>query len=266
MMSSSCFANLRVIVVVPTYNERESLPRLVTKLLALPTDRLSVLVVDDNSPDGTGALAEELSRNTAGRVQVLHRPEKEGLGRAYAAGMAQALAAGAEVVVQMDADGSHPVSAIPRMATALAMNSAAVAVGSRYVDGGGVDELWPWHRRMLSAGANVYVRRVLGLSVHDATAGFKAWKAEALRVIEPATALSGGYSFQVEMAHRVAVMGFISVEVPIHFAERTEGTSKMSLGVQAESLLMPWRLRRSQWRPLLMTEQIGPGAETGTAA
>ncbi|HWC24604.1 MAG TPA: polyprenol monophosphomannose synthase [Flexivirga sp.] len=256
MMPLSCLANHRVIVVVPTYNERDSLPQLVTNLLALPTDRLSVLVVDDNSPDGTGALADELSHSTAGRVQVLHRQGKEGLGRAYAAGMAEALAAGAEVVVQMDADGSHPVSAIDPMVTALAMNSAAVAVGSRYVEGGSIDELWPWHRRVLSAGANAYVRRVLDLPVHDATAGFKAWKAEALRVIDPGSVMSGGYSFQVEMAHRVTVAGLISVEVPIHFVERTEGTSKMSLGVQAESLLMPWRLRRSKWRPHFAREQL----------
>lgn len=238
-----------VVVVVPTYNERESLPQLVTELLALPTTRLSVLVVDDNSPDGTGELADSLSASTNGRVQVLHRPGKDGLGRAYAAGMSQALATGADVIVQMDADGSHPVEAIPRMVSALCSNSAVVAVGSRYVTGGSVDERWPWHRRMLSAGANAYVRRVLELPVHDATAGFKAWKAEALRVIEPETAMSGGYSFQVEMAHRVTVLGLISLEVPIHFVDRAEGTSKMSLGVQLESALMPWRLRRSGWRP-----------------
>lgn len=245
-------------VVVPTYNERESLPHLVDKLLALPTTQLSILVVDDNSPDGTGDVADSLAVSTKGRVQVLHRPGKDGLGRAYAAGMSQALAGGAEIVVQMDADGSHPVEAIPRMVSELVSNSAVVAVGSRYVAGGSVDDQWPWHRRMLSAGANRYVRRVLRLQVHDATAGFKAWKAEALRLLEPETALSGGYSFQVEMAHRLTLMGFISLEVPIHFVDRTDGTSKMSLGVQLESVLMPWRLRRSVWRPRVVPSNI-PG-------
>ncbi len=246
--ASSALARRRVVVVVPTYNERESLPVLVRKLLALPTARLSVLVVDDNSPDGTGALADELARFTDGRVSVLHRRVKEGLGRAYAAGMTRALEMGADVVIQMDADGSHPVSAIEPMVAALTANHAAVAVGSRYVEGGGVDAAWPWHRRLLSSGANAYVRGVLGLTVHDATAGFKAWDARALQIVEPDTVLSNGYSFQVELAHRVVTAGLTSVEVPIHFVDRTEGRSKMSLGVQLESLMMPWRLRRSSWR------------------
>ncbi|GGB31335.1 hypothetical protein GCM10011492_22460 [Flexivirga endophytica] len=241
-------------VVVPTYNERESLPWLLADLLALPTDRLEVLVVDDNSPDGTGELAEEFSRASGGRVRVLHRAGKEGLGRAYAAGMTEALAAGAAVVVQMDADGSHPVEAIERMLTALRASSAAVAVGSRYVAGGSVDADWPWHRRVLSSGANAYVRGVLGLSVQDATAGFKAWDAHALRSLEPDTVMSNGYSFQVELAHRATVAGLRSVEVPIHFVDRTEGRSKMSLGVQAESFLMPWRLRRTRWRPTVVVD------------
>lgn len=258
-MESPCLQNQYVIVVVPTYNESESLPGLVRELLALPTDRLEVLVVDDNSPDGTGELAEDLARSTQGRVRVLHRPGKEGLGRAYAAGMAHALACGADVVVQMDADGSHPVTAIEPMVAALGEHAAAVAVGSRYVRGGSVDERWPWHRRMLSAGANAYVRRVLGLSVQDATAGFKAWDAEVLRLLEPETVMSNGYSFQVEMAQRVTTAGLRSVEVPIHFVDRTEGTSKMSLGVQVEALAMPWRLRRARWSP-------GPATEDSTVA
>ena len=256
MMPPSGLQDLQVVVIVPTYNERDNLPRLIGDLLALPTEQLGVLVVDDNSPDGTGDLADEFAQATEGRVQVLHRAGKEGLGRAYAAGMASALSTGVEVVVQMDADGSHPVEAIDRLVTALTANRAAVAVGSRYISGAGVDADWPWHRRMLSAGANSYVRTVLGLSVRDATAGFKAWDVDALRAIEPETVLSNGYSFQVELAHRVTRAGLRSVEVPIHFTDRTEGTSKMSLGVQAESLLMPWRLRRSQWRPQVAIDQV----------
>ncbi|MFC6704895.1 polyprenol monophosphomannose synthase [Flexivirga alba] len=256
MMPPSGLENIQVVVIVPTYNERDNLRRLLCGLLALPSERLGVLVVDDNSPDGTGDLADEFAQATEGRVQVLHRPGKEGLGRAYAAGMAWALSTCAEVVVQMDADGSHPIEAIQPMVTALTANHAAVAVGSRYVAGGGVDADWPWHRRMLSAGANSYVRSVLGLSVRDATAGFKAWDAAALRVLQPETVLSNGYSFQVELAHRVTLAGMRSVEVPIHFTDRTEGTSKMSLGVQAESLMMPWRLRKSQWRPAVAASQV----------
>lgn len=248
MEKSSALSKRHVVVVVPTYNERETLPQLVSKLLAFSGSQLDILVVDDNSPDGTGELADALSQSTGGRMSVLHRPGKEGLGRAYAAGLARALEMGAEVVIQMDADGSHPVAAIEPMVAALEANRAAVAVGSRYVDGGSVDADWPWHRRALSYGANAYVRGVLGLPVRDATAGFKAWDADALRVVEPQTVLSTGYSFQVELAHRVATAGLTSVEVPIHFVDRAEGVSKMSFGVQAESFLMPWRLRRAHWR------------------
>lgn len=256
MMPWSYLDSRQVAVIVPTYNERENLTRLIHGLLALPTERLGVLVVDDDSPDGTGEIADGLARLSEGRVHVLHRDGKEGLGRAYAAGMAWALSTCAEVIVQMDADGSHPIAAIEPMVAALSSNRAAVAVGSRYAAGGGVDADWPRYRRALSTGANGYVRSVLGLSVRDATAGFKAWDADALRAVEPETVLSNGYSFQVELAYRVTVAGLRSVEVPIHFADRTEGKSKMSLGVQAESLLMPWRLRRSQWRPHLAADQV----------
>lgn len=248
-----------VIVVIPTYNELESLPGTVQRLLSLPTDRLDVLVVDDNSPDGTGQLAEELSLASNHRVQVLHRAAKEGLGRAYAAGLTEALARGADVVVQMDADGSHPAEAIPAMVAALATNYAAVAVGSRYVAGGRADWGVRWHRWLLSTGANTYVRQVLRLPTRDLTAGFKAWDASALRLLDPASADSSGYSFQVEMAYRVGLAGLRSVEVPIHFTDRKEGRSKMSLSDQLESLAMPWRLRRSTWRP-----QRAPQAHSAT--
>lgn len=260
MNDSSALSDHRVVVVVPTYNEVESLPRLVSQLLELPTSRLEVLVVDDNSPDGTGEVADDLAFITNGRVSVLHREGKDGLGRAYAAGMTRALEMGADVVIQMDADGSHPVTAIEPMVAALEANHAAVAVGSRYVEGGSVDAGWPWHRRVLSSGANAYVRTVLGLPVRDATAGFKAWNAAALRLLEPETVLSNGYSFQVELAHRVAMTGLTSVEVPIHFVDRTEGMSKMSLGVQVESMMMPWRLRKSQWRALPVAARLSAAA------
>ncbi|WP_432991573.1 polyprenol monophosphomannose synthase [Dactylosporangium sp. CA-233914] len=233
----------KVTVVVPTYNERDNLPELVAQLTALPLPNLHVLVVDDNSPDGTGEVADKLAIESPQTVAVLHRTAKDGLGRAYVAGMSRALEDGADVVIQMDADLSHPSSAIPAMVDALADETVAVVLGSRYVPGGRVAGDWAWHRKALSAWANFYVDTILRLGVRDATAGFKAWRAEALRGIDISSIRSNGYSFQVEMNYRVARQGLRIVEVPIHFAERTEGASKMSLRVQLESAMMPWKLR-----------------------
>lgn len=233
----------KVTVVSPTYDERENLPLLVDALTALGLDGLSLLVVDDNSPDGTGELAEELARTSALPISVLHRTVKDGLGRAYVAGMTRAIADGADIVVQMDADLSHPASVIPTMVETLQTTDAAVVIGSRYVPGGSVSDEWAWHRKLLSAGANRYVNAILGLKVRDATAGFKAWKADTLRAIDLATIESGGYSFQVEMNYRVVKRGMRIAEVPIRFEERAEGASKMTLAVQLESAKMPWKLR-----------------------
>lgn len=233
----------RVTVVVPTYNERENLPRLAVELAGLEVPNLHLLVVDDDSPDGTGRVAEDLSDDAALDVAVLHRTVKDGLGRAYVAGMQRALDEGADVVIQMDADLSHPVSAVPAMLAELERSDAAVVLGSRYVPGGSVADEWAWHRKLLSRGANRYVDTILRLGVRDATAGFKAWRAETLRAIDLSTVESNGYSFQVEMNHRVVRRGLRIAEVPIRFEERTEGASKMTLAVQWESALMPWRLR-----------------------
>ncbi|NUT33493.1 MAG: polyprenol monophosphomannose synthase [Hamadaea sp.] len=233
----------KVTVVVPTYNERDNLPRLVELLAATGVAGLHVLVVDDNSPDGTGEVAEKLSVEAPIPVGVLHRTAKDGLGRAYVAGMTRALAEDADVVVQMDADLSHPTSAIPEMLAKLATTDAAVVLGSRYVVGGAVAAEWPWHRKALSAWANFYVNAILRLGVKDATAGFKAWRAETLRAIDVASVQSNGYAFQVEMNYRVVRRGLRIDEVPIRFEERNDGVSKMSLGVQIESALVPWRLR-----------------------
>ncbi|GAA3887523.1 polyprenol monophosphomannose synthase [Saccharothrix violaceirubra] len=227
----------KVVVVVPTYNERENLPVLVGQLLALD---VHVLVVDDNSPDGTGEVADKLVADAPGRVGVLHRTAKDGLGRAYVAGMTRALDEGADVVIQMDADLSHPVSVIPLMVSTVLESD--VVLGSRYVTGGSTAAEWPWHRKALSAWANFYVNAVLRLGVRDATAGFKAWRASALRAIDLGSVRSNGYSFQVEMNHRAVRAGLRIAEVPIRFEERTEGASKMSLGVQVESALTPWKL------------------------
>jgi dolichol-phosphate mannosyltransferase len=236
-------ATPRVVVVTPTYNERENLPILAGQLADLQIPGLQLLVVDDNSPDGTGQVADELAREHPERVAVLHRTAKEGLGRAYVAGIDKALADGAEVIIQMDADLSHPVSVIPEMLRLLETTGAGVVLGSRYVKGGSAAGEWAWYRRLLSAWANLYVNIILRLHVKDATAGFKAWRAETLRRIDIDSIRSNGYAFQVEMNYRTIRKGIRIVETPIRFSERNEGASKMTLAVQVESALMPWRLR-----------------------
>ncbi|MFD8481689.1 polyprenol monophosphomannose synthase [Kitasatospora sp. NPDC059673] len=236
-------AHPKVVVVVPTYNERENLPILVGRLGELGMPNLHVLVVDDNSPDGTGDVADKLGAESGGTLTVLHRTDKDGLGRAYIAGMTQALENGADIVIQMDADLSHPHTAIPAMVEKLTTTDASVVLGSRYVPGGSTASEWPWHRKALSAWANFYVNAILHLKVKDATAGFKAWEAQALRRVDLQSVRSNGYSFQVEMNYRVVKHGMRIAEVPIRFEERVEGMSKMSLGVQLESAVAPWKLR-----------------------
>jgi dolichol-phosphate mannosyltransferase len=229
----------KITVVVPTYNERENLPVLVGRLRELDLPDLHVLVVDDNSPDGTGEVADGLAGDDLG---VLHRTEKDGLGRAYIAGMTRALDEGADIVIQMDADLSHPTERIPAMVDKLLSTDAGVVLGSRYVEGGRTASEWPWHRKALSAWANFYVNAILHLKVKDATAGFKAWRAATLRAIDLPSIRSNGYSFQVEMNYRTVKRGLTILEVPIVFEERAEGASKMTLGVQLESAITPWKL------------------------
>ncbi|RZQ66021.1 polyprenol monophosphomannose synthase [Amycolatopsis suaedae] len=229
-------------VVVPTYNERDNLPTLVGMLAELDVPNLGVLVVDDNSPDGTGEVADKLATEASIPVSVLHRTEKDGLGRAYVAGISRALDEGADVVIQMDADLSHPASAIPTMLEILKTTDAAVVLGSRYVSGGSLAGEWSWHRKALSAWANFYVNAILRLKVKDATAGFKAWHAKTLRAIDVSSIRSNGYAFQVEMNHRTVKQGMRIAETPIRFEERADGVSKMSLKVQIESAVLPWKL------------------------
>lgn len=215
----------------------------VDALAALETPNLHVLIVDDNSPDGTGDVADQLAAQDPGRVHVLHRKVKDGLGRAYVAGMSWALAEDADIVIQMDADLSHPVAAIPRMITALGDDSVDVVIGSRYVSGGSTADDWPRSRRLLSRTANRYVNGVLRLHIRDATAGFKAWRASALKALDLDHVRSAGYAFQIETNYLARRDGLRVVEIPIHFAERSEGASKMSLAVQLEALAAPWQLR-----------------------
>ncbi|MFJ8821702.1 polyprenol monophosphomannose synthase [Streptomyces sp. NPDC102467] len=241
-----------VTVVMPTYNEAANLPRIAELVLGQPVPGLHLKIVDDSSPDGTGRIAEELAEKynadpPAGepRMSVLHRVEKDGLGRAYAAGMSAALAEGARYVVQMDADGSHPAEALPRMLAAALDSDAGLVVGSRYVEGGSLDEEWGWHRKALSRFANGYARTVLGTrQISDITAGFTMWRADVLAAVDVRSLDSAGYSFQVELKYKAVRGGCEVVEIPIRFEERTEGESKMSLGTQIESAMIPLRLRR----------------------
>ncbi len=234
-----------VTVVLPTYNEAANLPVIVEQLFALPLTGLKILVADDNSPDGTGQVADELAATYGSdRLKVLHRPGKQGLGRAYVDGMTQALAAGADFVVQMDSDLSHAPGYLPQMLGTLLASNADVVIGSRYVSGASLAREWSWRRKALSGFANSYVRVLLRLGIRDVTAGFKLWRASALRTIDVASVQSNGYSFQVEMNYRTIQRGLKVVELPIHFADRREGESKMSFKVQLESALMPIALRR----------------------
>lgn len=235
---------MRPLVVVPTYNERENLPRLVAALL--PIDALQVLVVDDGSPDGTGDVADDLAAASAGRVRVLHRTGARGLGRSYVDGMRLALEGDATHVCQMDADCSHDPADVPRLLAAAAQ--ADLVVASRYVPGGSVQN-WPAHRRALSAFANWYVRAITRLPAFDATSGFRCWRRELLARLPLDRIVSNGYAFQVEMLWEAHAAGGRIVEIPITFVERRTGVSKMSGGVIAESVWLPWRLVAQRRRP-----------------
>jgi dolichol-phosphate mannosyltransferase len=234
-----------VTVVLPTYNEAANLPVIVEELIGLPLTGLNILVADDNSPDGTGDVADQLAEKYGtDRVTVVHRPGKQGLGRAYVDGMTRAMAAGTDFVVQMDSDLSHSPLYLPQMLGTLLSTQSDVVIGSRYVCGASLAREWSWQRKALSAFANTYVRALLRLGVRDVTAGFKLWRSSALTTIDVASVQSNGYSFQVEMNYRSVQHGLKIVELPIHFADRREGESKMSLKVQLESAAMPFVLRR----------------------
>jgi dolichol-phosphate mannosyltransferase len=230
---------MKKIVVVPTYNEKENIERLCREVLAVDPET-EVLVADDNSPDGTGAIVDALAAADP-RVHVLHRPGKGGIGPAYLAGFTRALELGADYVVQMDADFSHPVSALPDFYAAMARHD--LVLGSRYVDGITVVN-WPMNRLLISWFGNLYARKVLGgLPVQDATGGYKCWRREVLEAIDLRSVLSNGYAFQVEMTYRAWRLGFRIIEKPIIFADRREGTSKMDLSIALEALTIVWRLR-----------------------
>lgn len=229
---------IKPIVVIPTYNERDNLERLARQVLSLDPS-LELLVVDDNSPDGTGEVAEALAAET-GRVTVLHRKGKLGLGSAYREGFARALSLGADAVVQMDADFSHDPAVIPYFFEELRRSD--LVIGSRYLNGVSVVN-WPLRRLMLSYFASVYTRVITGLTISDCTSGFKCFRAETLKAIDLAKVRSDGYSFQIEMNYRVKEKGFSISEVPIIFIDRHAGTSKMSKRIVREAVVMVWKLK-----------------------
>ncbi len=231
---------MNVTIVIPTYNEAENLPKLVSALFTLSIPDLRLLVVDDNSPDGTGALAEELNREHGGKIGVMHRAGKLGLGTAYIQGFQRCLQEGAEAILQMDADFSHPVEKIPELIDTL--QHCDFAIGSRYVPGGKLDERWPVWRKGLSAWGNFYARTILGMSIRDVTGGFKLWRASTLRAMPLERIKSNGYVFQVEMNYVATRLGFQSREIPIYFADRRWGQSKMNFRIQVEAALRVWQL------------------------
>ena len=231
-------------MVIPTYNERENLTDVVRQVLGLgPGYR--VLVVDDDSPDGTGIIADQLAAEHPGRVDVLHRAAKEGLGRAYIAGFQRALATGAPVLAQMDADLSHRPEDLATMVAALTPETDLV-LGSRYIPGGAT-EGWPWHRKLISRAGGIYAGRVLGMPIRDLTGGFKVWRRELLEAIDLPRITSDGYSFQIETTYRAARRGARIVQVPILFHDRVAGKSKISRAVVFEAAAKVWqfRLRKS---------------------
>jgi dolichol-phosphate mannosyltransferase len=234
----------RVTIVLPTYNELENLPLIVPEIVA---HGYRLLIVDDNSPDGTGRLADSLAADLS-QVSVLHRNKKTGLGPAYAAGFDSALEDGAEIIVEMDADFSHDPADLPRLIAAVA-DGAGLAIGSRYVPGGATPD-WPILRRLISRGGNLYARTMLGIPVRDATAGYRAYTADALETLPYRRTKASGYGFQVELVWRAHQAGMKITEVPISFRDRTRGTSKMGLPIVLEAmwLVTVWGIGR-RFRP-----------------
>ncbi len=224
----------RVLVIVPTYNERDTLPAILERIRSAVPDA-DILIADDNSPDGTGRIADEWAARDPS-IHVMHRLGKEGLGAAYLSGFAWGLQQGYDVLVEMDADGSHQPEQLPSLLAAL--DNADLVLGSRWVDGGGTVN-WPKSRQILSKGGNAYTRAMLGVPLHDATGGYRAFRASTLRRLDLHEVASQGYCFQVDLAWRAVQRGLVVREVPITFVERSSGTSKMSQRIVLEAL---WRV------------------------
>jgi dolichol-phosphate mannosyltransferase len=231
---------LRLTVVIPTYNEADNLPAMAAELWALPIPELRILVVDDASPDGTGELAEELASRQPNRISVIHRQGKLGLGSAYITGFKAAINAGAQAVAQMDADFSHSPSYLPEFMHKL--EHADAVFGSRYVQGGQLDEQWGIGRVLLSWFGNAYARTILGMHIRDTTGGYRVWRRETLLGMPLDNIRSSGYVFQVEIAFVAQRLGYNIVESPIYFEDRRIGMSKMSNRIKIEAALRVWQL------------------------
>jgi dolichol-phosphate mannosyltransferase len=232
---------LNLLVIIPTYNEAQNLLPLAQQVLALPIEGINLLIVDDNSPDGTGQIAEELKAKYPESVLVIHRKRKLGLGSAYIEGMVRALKIGVKAIAQMDADLSHPPELLVELNNSLEL--AEIALGSRYVEGGGVDRNWPFWRKNLSSFGNYYARTILELPVQDATGGFRVWKSEVLNKMPLNRIKSNGYAFQVEMTYVASLLNYSFIEIPFYFPNRESGRSKMSLRIQLEAAYRVWKMR-----------------------
>jgi len=230
---------LRIVVVVPTYNEAENLPLMVSALFALPLD-LKLVVVDDNSKDGTGELAETLAKDHPGRMSIIHRSGKLGLSTAYLQAFKTLFTCDVDAIAHMDADFSHDPQVLVKMAERL--ETCDVVIGSRYVAGGSTDREWPLWRKGLSAWGNFYARTILGMKPHDVTAGFRMWRRETLQGMPLERVKATGYVFMVEMAYLAYCLEYRIGEVPIYFAERRRGKSKMSFKIQAEAAIRVWQV------------------------
>ncbi len=230
----------KLTVVIPTYNEAENLEAIAEELWSLPIPALQILVVDDASPDGTGQIADELAAGHPGRLSVIHRKGKLGLGSAYITGFKTALESGAEAIAQMDADFSHDPDYLPEFMDKL--ESADAVIGSRYVPGGKLDERWGFGRVLLSAFGNIYARTILGLQIKDATAGYRLWRRETLEGMPLDRIRSNGYVFQVEMSYVAQKLGYRLIESPIYFEDRRIGQSKMTLRIQLEAAYRVWQV------------------------
>lgn len=235
---------MKTTIVLPTYNEAENLPLMVAALLGLDIPNLHILVVDDNSPDGTGDIAEALAQKHAPFISVYHNPNKGGLGPAYIAGFKRALADGADYIIQMDTDFSHQPRYIPELIAKADLGHDLV-MGSRYVKGGGVDESWSWFRKLLSWFANrVYVSLVLGIPLTDATGGYRLWRRESLIGLDLDRIKASGYVFQVEMAYVAHKLGYKIAEIPIYFPDRQRGISKMGSHIIFEAAMRTFEIRQ----------------------
>lgn len=235
----------KLTIVLPTYNEAENLPLMIDALFALPIDNLHLLVVDDGSPDGTGQLAEDHAKQHPGQISVLHRTSKAGLGPAYIAGFKEAIASGANYILQMDADFSHQPEYIPQMLEAMQQNDSDMVMGSRFIRGGSVDPSWGLYRKLLSWWANrLYVPSILRIPIYDATGGYRLWKRETLIGIDLDRIKSSGYVFQVEMVYVTVKLGYNVKEIPIHFPDRQRGESKMDTKIAMEAAWRTWSLRK----------------------